>query len=118
MDFVSKPKQTLSVVDAISIIVGMVVGVGIFKTPSIVASSVNSEETLILLWLLGGVASFIGALCYAELASAHPHAGGDYHYLQKAFGNTPSFLYAWARITIIQTGSIAMVGFIIGDYAS
>lgn len=118
MDFVSKPKQTLSVVDGVSIIVGMVVGVGIFKTPSIVASSVNSKETLILLWLLGGVASFIGALCYAELASAHPHAGGDYHYLQKAFGNIPSFLYAWARITVIQTGSIAMVGFIIGDYAS
>ncbi len=79
--------------------------------------AVNSEETLILLWLLGGVASFIGALCYAELASAHPHAVEIIITYRKLL-ETPLFLYAWARITIIQTGSIAMVGFIIGDYAS
>jgi APA family basic amino acid/polyamine antiporter len=114
----SKPKETLSVVDAASIVVGVVVGVGIFKTPSIVASSADSEGMLILFWLLGGAASFIGALCYAELTSAYPHAGGDYHYLNRAFGGVPSFLFAWARMAVIQTGSIAMVAFLIGDYAS
>jgi amino acid transporter len=96
----------------------MVVGVGIFKTPSIVASSADSEAMLILFWLMGGVASFIGAMCYAELSSTYPHAGGDYHYLQKSFGRVPSFLYAWGRMAVIQTGSIAMVAFLVGDYAS
>jgi amino acid transporter len=118
MNFSSKPKETLSIFDAVAIIVGMVVGVGIFKTPAIVASSSDSEGMLILFWLLGGVASFIGALCYAELTSTFPHAGGDYHFLRKSFGGTPSFLYAWARMAVIQTGSIAMVAFLIGDYAS
>lgn len=114
----SKPKETLSIVDAASIVVGVVVGVGIFKTPSIVASSADSEGMLILFWLLGGAASLIGALCYAELASAYPHTGGDYHYLSRAFGGIPSFLFAWSRMAVIQTGSIAMVAFLIGDYAS
>lgn len=60
----------------------------------------------------------IGALCYAELMTTYPHAGGDYHYLNRAFGTVPAFLYAWARMAVIQTGSIAMVAFIVGDYAS
>jgi len=114
----SKPKETLSIFDAASIVVGIVVGIGIFKTPSIVASSADSEGMLILFWLLGGAASLIGALCYAELASAYPHAGGDYHYLNRAFGGVPAFLFAWASMAVIQTGSIAMVAFLIGDYAS
>lgn len=118
MTFASKPRETLSIVDAVAIIVGMVVGVGIFKTPSIVASSSDSEGMLILFWLLGGAASLIGALCYAELTTTYPHAGGDYHYLRRAFGDSPAFLYAWARVAVIQTGSIAMVAFLIGDYAS
>jgi len=114
----AKPEETLSVVDAVAIVVGVVLGVGIFKTPSIVAAGAESEGMVLLFWLAGGAASLIGALCYAELMSADPHTGGDYHYLHKAFGSIPSFLYAWARITIIQTGFIAMVSFIIGDYAS
>jgi APA family basic amino acid/polyamine antiporter len=113
-----KPEETLSVVDAVAIVVGVVVGVGIFKTPSIVAASAESEGMVLLFWLIGGLASLVGALCYAELMSAYPHAGGDYHYLSKAFGSVPSFLYAWARMAVIQTGLIAMVAFIAGDYAS
>ncbi|HDQ03946.1 MAG TPA: amino acid permease, partial [Deltaproteobacteria bacterium] len=114
----SKPKETLSIIDAVAIIVGMVVGIGIFKTPSIVAASADSDSMIMFFWLLGGVASFIGALCYAELTSTYPHAGGDYHYLRRAFGGMPAFLFAWARMAVIQTGSIAMVAFLIGDYAS
>lgn len=114
----AEPRESLSIVDAVAIVVGVVLGVGIFKTPSIVAASAENDGMVLLFWLIGGLASLIGALCYAELMSADPHAGGDYHYLQKAFGPIPSFLYAWARIAIIQTGFIAMVSFIIGDYAS
>ncbi|HRC99474.1 MAG TPA: amino acid permease, partial [Deltaproteobacteria bacterium] len=112
------PRKTLTVADAVAIIVGIVVGVGIFKTPSIVASSSGSEGMLLFVWLLGGMISLLGALCYAELATTYPHAGGDYHYLTRAFGHTSGFLFAWARMTVIQTGSIAMAAFLIGDYAS
>ncbi len=112
------PEKTLSVFDAVAIVVGTVVGVGIFKTPSVVAANASGAATVLLFWLAGGLASLAGALCYAELMCAYPHAGGDYHYLTRAFGRAPAFLYAWARIAVIQTGSIAMVAFLIGDYAS
>jgi len=111
-------KKTLSVVDTVAIIVGIVISVGIFKTPSLVAANSGNEVITLLVWLAGGVFSLIGALCYAELASTYPHAGGDYHYLYRAFGNATAFLFAWARMTVIQTGSIAVFAFLIGDYAS
>ena len=111
-------KKTLSVFDAVAIIVGIVVGVGIFKTPSIVAANTGSVVVFLLTWVLGGAISFVGALCYAELAAAYPHPGGEYHYLMRAFGPKLAFLFAWSRMTVIQTGSIAMLSFVLGDYLS
>jgi amino acid transporter len=111
------PRPVLSVVDAVALIVGVVVGAGIFKTPALVATHAGGTELFLLAWLVGGVISLIGALCYAELATAYPNAGGDYHYLRRAFGNDVAFLFAWARMTVMQTGSIAMLGFVFGDYA-
>ena len=70
-------EKTLSVIDAVAIIVGIVVSVGIFRTPSIVAANSGNEGITLLVWLAGGVFSLIGALCYAELASTYPHTGGD-----------------------------------------
>jgi basic amino acid/polyamine antiporter, APA family len=113
-----RPSETLSVTDAVAIIVGVVIGVGIFRTPAIVAASATGEGMLIFLWLAGGAISLAGALCYAELTSTYPHVGGDYQYLCRAFGRFPAFLLAWARLSVIQTGSIAMIAFLIGDYAS
>ncbi|MBI5584888.1 MAG: amino acid permease [Deltaproteobacteria bacterium] len=114
----SNPSRTLSVLDAVIIILGVVIGAGIFKTPSLVAANAGSPWLVLLVWLVGGVISLLGALCYAELTSAYPHAGGDYFYLHRAFGRNLSFLFAWARLMVIQTGSIAMTAFLIGDYAS
>ena len=111
-----EPKKALSSLDTMAMIVGIVIGAGIFKTPALVASNVGSEWGVILLWCAGGVISLIGALCYAELTTAYPNAGGDYHFLKRAFGDSPAFLFAWARVMVIQTGSVAMMGFIIGDY--
>ena len=111
------PRPVLSVVDAVALIAGVVVGAGIFKTPAIVAIHAGGTDLFLLAWLVGGVISLIGALCYAELATAYPNTGGDYHYLRCAFGHDMAFLFAWARMMVLQTGSIAMLGFVFGDYA-
>lgn len=110
-------RKQLSVVDAVAIIVGIVVGAGIFKTPSIVAAGAGSKTAFLLLWPLGGAISLVGALCYAELASAYPNEGGDYHYFKLSFGRWVAFLFAWARLMVIQTGSIVILAFVFGDYA-
>ncbi|MEK6594474.1 MAG: amino acid permease [Pseudomonadota bacterium] len=114
----SQPRATLSLPDAIAMIVGLIVGAGIFGTPSIVAGAVGSESMLIAAWVAGGVFSIIGALCYAELATAFPSAGGEYHFLQRAFGRSIAFLYGWARMTVIVAGSIAVFAYLFGDYMS
>jgi amino acid transporter len=113
-----QPRPTLTVFDAVAMIVGIVIGVGIFKAPSIVAGNVSGETAFIALWIAGGLISLIGALCYAELGSSHPHAGGEYHFLSRAYGDWLGFLFAWARMTVIQTGAIAAIAFVFGDYAS
>ena len=112
------PKQTLSLLDAVAMIVGLIVGAGIFGTPAIVAGAIGSETWLIGVWIAGGVFSVIGALCYAELATAFPSAGGEYHFLHRAFGRSLAFLYGWARMTVIVAGSIAVFAYLFGDYMS
>lgn len=116
LENIDKPKPTLGSWDAVAIIVGIVIGAGIFRSPSLVASSVDSESVLLTAWFLGGLVSFIGALCYAELIAAFPNAGGDYYFLLRAFGKKLAFLFAWARMSVVQTGSIALLAFIFGDY--
>ena len=110
------PQPLLRRFDAVAIIVGIVVGAGIFKTPSLVAGITGDPGWLILAWVLGAFVSLVGALCYAELATTYPHAGGDYHFVTRAYGRNISFLYAWARATVINTGSIALLAFVFGDY--
>lgn len=110
------PAEVLHLREAIAIIVGVVIGAGIFKSPSLVAGMAGDVTWMFAAWVLGGLASLIGALCYAELATAYPHAGGDYHYLQRAYGRPVSLLFGWARLSVITTGSIALLAFVFGDY--
>jgi basic amino acid/polyamine antiporter, APA family len=112
------PRPALRTIDAVALIMGTVIGAGIFRTPSLVAANAGSEMAMLLAWVMGGLVSLVGALCYAELASAYPHPGGDYHYLARALGRRLAFLFAWARISVIQTGSIALLAFVFADYAS
>ena len=112
----NEPTKRLTAFSAIAIIVGIVIGAGIFKTPSMVAGVTGDAGWLLVAWTLGGLISLAGALCYAELATTYPHAGGDYHFLARAFGKDISFLYAWAKATVINTGSIALLAFVFGDY--
>src|SRR5213075_2112209 len=112
------PKALLSVTDGTFLMVGMVIGVGIFKAPSVVAGNTSTPLEFILVWLFGGLASLCGALVYAELASRHPGTGGEYTFLTRGFGRGTAFVFAWSRMTVIQTGAIAAVAFVFGDYAS
>lgn len=112
------PLRTLSTIDVICLILGTVVGAGIFKAPSVVAGHMGSGLEFMLVWVIGGLISVVGALCYAELATSHPNVGGEYHFLSRAFGKHVAFFYAWARSTVIITGSIAILAITLGDYMS
>ena len=103
---------------AVALIVGIVIGAGIFKTPSLVAGISGDAGWALVLWMVGALISIAGALCYAELCTAYPNAGGDYHFLHRAFGRNISFIYGWSRATIINPGSIALLAFVFGDYMS
>jgi basic amino acid/polyamine antiporter, APA family len=111
-------KPTLGFVDAVALIVGVVIGAGIFETPALVAASSGNAASMIWAWVVGGVVSLLGALCYAELATAYPNAGGNYYYLRRAFGDNIAFLFSWARMLVIQPGSIVLLAFVLGDYAT
>ncbi len=107
----------LSVMDATVVLVGVVIGIGIFGFPPLVAQHAGSEAMYLALWCAGGFVMLIGALCYAELGSAYPGAGGEYLYLTRAWGRRVGLMFAWARCSVIQTGAIAVVAYIYGDYA-
>ncbi len=111
------PRASLSVVDGVAMLVGIVVGIGIFKTPQMVAANVDSDAAFVAVWLVGGVVTLVGALVYAELGAAFPSTGGEYTFLGRALGPRVALLFAWARLTVIQTGAIALVAFVFGDYA-
>lgn len=106
----------ISATAAASVAVGMVVGAGLFKSPALVAFHVPGDAALFFAWLLGGALSVLGALCYSELAAAFPSKGGDYHFLTRAYGARLAFLFAWSRFAVINTGSMALLGFVLGDY--
>ena len=114
----TRPLELLSVGDGIFLTVGMIIGALIFKAPSMVAGATSGPGPFLLAWLLGGAISLCGALVYAELASRHPHTGGEYVFLSEGMGRGVAFLFAWSRMTVIQTGAIAAVAFVFGDYAS
>jgi amino acid transporter len=113
-----KPRPLLSVSDGIVLICGMVIGAGIFKAPSIVAGNTSSAGEFMFAWVLGGMVSLCGALVYAELSSRYPETGGEYAFLSRGLGKGVAFLFGWSRMTVIQTGAIAAIAFVFGDYAS
>jgi APA family basic amino acid/polyamine antiporter len=111
------PPATLSLWDAVSIIVGIVVGVSIFKVPGLVFSNVSSPLEGLVAWGLGAVVALCGALTYAELATLHRKTGGEYVYLTRAFGPLLGFLFGWAQLTGVFSGSIGTMAYVFSDYA-
>lgn len=95
--------------DAAMIVVGGIIGGGIFLNPGIAAQRTESGLALLLVWVGAGVLTLIGALCYAELGARRPHAGGSYVYLREAFGSLAGFLFGWTMLLVIYSGSAAAV---------
>ena len=102
-------KRALGPVDATLLVVGSMIGSGIFIVSADIARTVGSPGYLLVVWLLTGAMTMIGALSYGELAGMFPRAGGQYVYLREAYGPLIAFLYGWTLFTVIQTGTIAAV---------
>ncbi|MBE0537789.1 MAG: amino acid permease [Phycisphaerae bacterium] len=111
------PKKELTLFDSTCLIVGIIIGAGIYETAPTVAASVNHAWGIFVLWIVGGLLSLAGALCYAELASAYPREGGDYVYLTRAYGRWAGFLFGWIQLIIVRPGDIALMAFIFARYA-
>ena len=114
---VAPSARVFGLFDVVALIVGIVVGTAIFKTPSLIFQNVDSLWQGLALWVLGGLLSLCGALCYAELATSLPRNGGDYEYLSRAYSPPVGFLFGWAQWTAVLSGSIAAMAYAFGDYA-
>lgn len=100
-------RRQLGLFDSTSIVIGCIIGSGIFIIPSITASLVQSPGMVFLVWIAGGLLTLCGALAYAELGASLPEAGGQYVYLREAYGRLPAFLYGWTLFLVIQSGGLA-----------
>ena len=104
--------------DAVLVVVGGIIGGGIFLNPGIVAQRTESGLALLLMWVAAGVLTLIGALCFAELGARRPQAGGTYVYLREAFGPLAGFLFGWTMLLVIYSGASAAVATIFASYAA
>ena len=111
------PDRNLTLFDSICLIVGIIIGVGIYQMAPDIARGVGGWQGVMAIWLLGGLLSLCGAMGYAELASAYPEPGGDYVYLNRAFGSWAGFLFGWIQLVIVRPGDIAVMAFAFAVYA-
>jgi APA family basic amino acid/polyamine antiporter len=110
--------RRLGVFDTTMVVVGGIIGAGIFLNPAIVAQRVHTTSFILAAWIIGGAIALIGALTFAELGARRPQAGGGYIYLTEAFGPLPAFLYGWTFLFIINSGGIAAVAVTFARYAA
>jgi len=102
-------KVAIGLPSAVMLVVGGIVGVGVFVNPAIVARSLHSPGLVLAAWGLGGLVALLGAFVYAELAARNPDTGGDYAYLRDTYGPLPAFLVGWTLLLVVQTGGMAAV---------
>src|SRR5580658_687311 len=111
-------KRDLGIWAALAIVVGTVIGSGIFRVPQAMILNVGSVQLVFLVWVVGGMLSLAGALTYAELAAAMPGAGGEYVYLTEAYGPLWGFLYSWTQMWVAKSGSIATLATAFFEYTA
>ncbi len=114
----NSPIKGLSLFDSSCILVGIIIGAGIYETTPTVAACMGGWAGTMAAWLAGGMLALCGALCYAELATAYPSQGGDYIYLSRAYGSWVGFLFGWSQLAIIRPGDIALMAFVFSRYAA
>src|SRR5437879_7173514 len=102
--------------DATMIVMGGIIGAGIFVNPGVVARNVHTATLVLGAWSIGGVIALIGAFVYAELAALRPRVGGQYAYLRDAYHPIVAFLYGWTLLLVVQTGGMAGAAIIFGRY--
>ena len=112
----SKPRRQLGLFDATMIVMGGIVGAGIFANPSEVAHRVHTPFLILGVWVLGGCIAMCGAFIWAELATRLPAAGGQYVYLREAYHPAVAFMYGWGLLLVTQTGGMAAVAVIFASY--
>ena len=105
----SELPRVLTARHAISIVVGIVIGSGIFLVPHEMMAATGRVSTVYLVWIIGGLLSLFGAMSYAEVAALHPRVGGEYAFIREAYGDLPAFLFTWTWITIAKPASIATI---------
>src|SRR4030088_2457299 len=109
--------RTLRLRDLLLLFIGSVIGSGIFRTPGPILRQVDGSVGLsLLVWIVGGILSLLGALTYAELAAANPEAGGLYCYIRDGFGRLSAFLYGWCLFLVIASGSVAALARAFSEY--
>jgi amino acid transporter len=113
-----QPKKALTLFDSTCLIVGIIIGAGIFQVAPDIARGTGTWYWFLAIWVAGGLLSLFGALGYAELASAYPQSGGDYIYLGRAYGRWAGFLFGWIQTAIVRPGDIVVMAFIFANYAS
>jgi APA family basic amino acid/polyamine antiporter len=109
-------KRSLRVRDGLAMVIGIMVGSGIFRTPGSVAAQLGRPTLTLVIWVIGGVIAFSGALIFAELATRYPRAGGKYVYARAAFGPRAGFVVGWVEGIAIYTAAIAAIGVVCGEY--
>src|SRR5438094_10677294 len=109
---------SLSLFTTTMIVVGGVIGSGIFRKPGVMASEVGSPELLLLVWLVAGVLTLFGALTNAEIAALIPETGGQYVYFERIYGPFAAYLYGWASFVVIQTASVTAVAYVFAEHAT
>lgn len=109
-------KSDLGLFTTIAIVVGAVIGSGIFKKPALMANEVGSAEILLLIWIVAGIVTLFGALTNAEVAGLISETGGQYVFFEKMYGRFVAFMYGWAIFIVIQTGSIASITYVFSEY--
>src|SRR5262245_6151808 len=105
-------KQVLGLVDATCVVVGAIIGVGIFFNPRDVAHITGSAGAAMAAWIVGGVIALLGAIVFAELGRMRPVAGGQYHVLRDAYGRPPAFLFVFYNLTAVQAGGVAIISIV------
>jgi len=107
----------LGLFTVLAIVVGAVIGSGIFKKPATMADTLGSPELMMAVWAIAGIVTLFGALTNAEIAGMIPRTGGQYVFFEKMYGRFIAFMYGWAIFAVIQTGSIASIAYVFGEYS-